>query len=95
MQAQATGLAVIATRHSGFPDQVVDGENGFLVNEGDYRALAERVVYFMEHPELWSRMSRAARVHVKKNYDSSVLIKKQIELYKKFLYSDSIQKFSS
>ena len=49
-QALATGLPVITTRHSGLPDQVIDGKNGFLVDEGDFTSLAERIIYFMDHP---------------------------------------------
>jgi len=41
--ALALGLPVIATRHGGLPEQVIDGENGFVVDEGDYQALAERI----------------------------------------------------
>ena len=82
MQALATGLAVIATRHSAFPDQVIEGKNGYLVDEGDYRALAEKILLFMEQPQEWGRMSDYAREHVKKTYDSTVLIEKQIALYR-------------
>ena len=52
-QALATGLPVITTRHSGLPDQVKDGVNGWLVDEGDYQTLAKKIVYFLDRPELW------------------------------------------
>jgi colanic acid/amylovoran biosynthesis glycosyltransferase len=84
-QSLATGLPVIGTRHSGLPDQIVDGQNGYLVDEGDYEALAERIIYYMDHPELWPGMSRFGREHVKENYDSEKLINKQIGFYKEVL----------
>jgi len=81
IQALVTGLPVIATKHSGFPDQVKEGKNGFLVEEGDYKALAEKILYYMDHPEIWPDFGRFGRVLMLKQYDSGSLIKKQIELY--------------
>jgi glycosyltransferase involved in cell wall biosynthesis len=80
-QALATGLPVITTRHSGLPEQVVDGKNGFLVDEGDYRALAERILAIAEHPELLPAMSEQGRKHVERHYNASTLIERQIEAY--------------
>src|SRR6059036_1970028 len=82
-QALATGLPVIATRHSGLTDQVIDGFNGFLVDEGDYTALAETISYFITHTELWAGMSRSARDHVLRQYNSRWLVETQIEWYVK------------
>jgi colanic acid/amylovoran biosynthesis glycosyltransferase len=80
-EALATGLPVITTRHSGLPEQVREGLNGFLVAEGDYEALAERLAFFIEHPERWPAMSDAARRHVLAHYDAGKLIERQIALY--------------
>jgi colanic acid/amylovoran biosynthesis glycosyltransferase len=80
-QALACGLAVITTRHSGLPEQVIDGENGFLVEEGDWQALAERIVHVARHPELLPGMSAAGRRHVAEHYDAAPLIESQIAVY--------------
>jgi glycosyltransferase involved in cell wall biosynthesis len=80
-QALATGLPVITTRHSGLPEQVVDGENGYLVDEGDYRALAERILAIAEHPGLLPAMSERSRKHVERHYNAATLIAQQIEAY--------------
>lgn len=84
-QALATGLPVITTRHSGLPDQVKDGKNGYLVDEGDYQALAEKILYYFDHSEMWPNFSRYGREHVEKNYNSAILMEKQINFYKKIL----------
>ncbi len=84
-QALATGLPVIATIHSGLPDQVKDGKNGFLVDEGDFESLAERILYFMDHFELWPQFSDFGRSHVEDKYDSAKLIDKQIQYYEEVL----------
>ena len=80
-QGLATGIPVVTTRHSGLPEQVTDGENGFLVDEGDYRALAERLLQIVEHPELLPRMSEQSRAHAAR-YDSAALIERQIDTYR-------------
>ncbi|MFN6946987.1 MAG: glycosyltransferase [Cytophagaceae bacterium] len=86
-QALATGLPVITTRHSGLPDQIIDGKNGYLVDEGDFISLAEKILFFFNNPEIWSMLSVAARNHVKRTYDLSRLIEEQIECYQKLLIS--------
>lgn len=80
-QALATGLPVITTRHSGLPEQVIDGENGFLVDEGDYQALAERIVTVAGDPTQLARMGERGRRHVEAQYNADVLIDRQIAAY--------------
>lgn len=88
-QALATGLPVITTRHSGLPDQVKDGVNGWLVSEGDYKALAEKIIYYLDHPEQWPGLSLAARAHALAFYDQPKLLAAQIDLYRSLLKHDS------
>jgi colanic acid/amylovoran biosynthesis glycosyltransferase len=80
-QALACGVLVVTTRHSGLPEQVLDGVNGFVVEEGDWKGLAERLVYLAAHPELLPRMSRAGRSHVERNYNAAMLVERQIAAY--------------
>ena len=44
LEAMATGLPVIATRHGGIPEAVEDGKSGFLVDEDDWEALGDRMI---------------------------------------------------
>jgi colanic acid/amylovoran biosynthesis glycosyltransferase len=81
-QALACGLPVVTTRHSGLPEQVLDGLNGFVVEEGDWQALGDRLVYLSEHTELLPAMSEAGLRHVKSHYDAAILIEQQIEAYR-------------
>ncbi len=55
-EAQAMGLPVLSTLHNGIPDGVLDGISGFLVPERDVDALAEKLSYLIEHPEIWPSM---------------------------------------
>ena len=84
-QALACGLPVVTTRHSGLPEQVVDGESGLVVVEGDYVALADCVLSSSEHPERLARLGAGGRKRVAEGYDLPVLIGHQIALYRRLV----------
>jgi len=63
-EAQAIGLPVVSTLHNGIPEGVLNGQTGFLVPERDVDALTERLIYLIEHPELWPQMGMAGRKFV-------------------------------
>jgi len=67
LEAMAASLPVVSTRHAGIPDAVIEGETGFLVEEGDTALMAEHLLGLARHDSLrrsigeagWSR----ARTH--------------------------------
>ena len=83
------GLPVIGTLHGGIPELVKDGISGFLVPERDLDAIAEKVYYFIEHPEMWEQMGRAGRVYVEEHYDINKLNDELIEIYQQVVMSHS------
>lgn len=50
-EAMAIGRAVVTTDVPGCRETVIDGVNGFLVPKWNPKALAEKMIYFIEHPE--------------------------------------------
>lgn len=67
IEAAASGLPIVATRHSGISEVVIDGKNGFLVAERDVETMAVRMAYLSTHPERWKAMSEWGRQHVERN----------------------------
>lgn len=65
-EAAASGLPVIATNHGGIPDQVIDGETGFLIREGDWEAMAEKMLLLVRDPIRRHAMGEAARRNIEK-----------------------------
>ena len=55
-EAMASGLPVIATDIAGIPEQVADGESGYLIPTGDPTALSDRLETLLADPELRERM---------------------------------------
>ncbi|MGH7215230.1 MAG: glycosyltransferase [Tepidisphaeraceae bacterium] len=68
-EAQAMGLPIVSTLHSGIPEGVLDGRSGFLVPERDVEAFADRLRYLIEHPERWPEMGRAGREFMEQHAD--------------------------
>lgn len=52
IEAQLSGLPVVATWHGGIPAVVEDGETGFLVSEGDVDAMAAAMLRLVLNPRL-------------------------------------------
>lgn len=88
-EAMVMGLPVISTQHGGIPELVIDGVSGFLVPEGDVDALAEKLAYTIEHPELWTQMSNAGRAIVEESYDLHKLNDRLVEIYQQLIASSS------
>ncbi len=81
MDAQAAGMPVLSTLHSGIPEVVPDGQSGFLVPERDVSRLAERLTFLIEHADLWPAMGRAGHRHIEENYNCELLSRQTVDLY--------------
>lgn len=61
LEAQLSGLPVVATRHGGIPEVVQDGVAGLLVPEGDVEGMASAMARLAADPSLAGRMGAAGR----------------------------------
>jgi glycosyltransferase involved in cell wall biosynthesis len=64
LEAGATGLPVVATRHAGIQDIVIDGKTGLLVDEGDVDSMAECMIRLVKDRALAADLGRAARERI-------------------------------
>lgn len=69
LEASAVGLPIVSTKHAGINEAVIDGITGFLVNEHDDEAMAQRMVQIASSRELAKKMGHAARQHILQHYD--------------------------
>src|SRR5438067_447737 len=81
LEAMATGLPVIATRHGGIPEAVTENLNGFLSDEGDTESLGRSMVALANSPEIYARFSAAARQAVGENSDQEMTIRALGRIY--------------
>jgi glycosyltransferase involved in cell wall biosynthesis len=61
LEAGASGLPVVSTRHAGIADVVIEGETGFLVDEGDVDTMTDEMLKLVRKPELARELGQAAR----------------------------------
>lgn len=76
LEASATSLPVVSTRHAGIKQAVSDGETGFLVDERDVDGMAAAMLRLAEDPELAARMGRAGRERISQHYCADRQIEK-------------------
>ena len=69
-EAMAIGRAVITTDVPGCRETVIDGVNGFLVPKWNPQALAEKMSYFIENPEIITQMGEESYKIAEKKFDS-------------------------
>ncbi|KAB2576921.1 Trehalose phosphorylase [Lasiodiplodia hormozganensis] len=63
-EAVHKGIPIIATKAGGIPLQVQDKKSGFLVEPGDYKAVAQHMYDLFSDRELYQNMSDYAAKHV-------------------------------
>ena len=74
LEAMATGLPVIATRHGGIPEAVDHGRTGLLVAEEDHVGLANAMQEIIRSPGLLKQMGAHARSTVVDRFEQEVQI---------------------
>lgn len=68
LEASASGLPVIATKHAGIPDVILDGETGFLVEEHDVDVMAEKMIQLLEDKSLAPQMGMRGKERIKAHF---------------------------
>lgn len=81
MESMAQGLPTISTRHSGIPDLINSGENGFLAEEKNPEELANYMISLASDAGLWPEMTKKAREMVENEFNR---LKQAEKLYKHF-----------
>ncbi|CAN5621187.1 hypothetical protein BH18ACT1_BH18ACT1_02380 [soil metagenome] len=68
LEAQASGVPVVATDAGGIPEFVSDGVTGLLVPPGDEPALAAAIDRLLEDEELRARLAAAGRAQAEERF---------------------------
>lgn len=79
-EAMAIGRPIITTDVPGCRETVIDGLNGFLVEKWNPQALAEKIIYFIEHPEQIKKMGDESYKLAQKRFDADKVNKRLINM---------------
>lgn len=86
-EGMAMELPVVATRHGGIPELVVDGETGYLVDERDPEGMAAAIRRLAAERPRWPEMGRRGRKIVLETYDQKVVMGRLVDAYRDLLRS--------
>lgn len=81
MEAMATGLPVVASRISGIPELVTEGESGLLVDPRNAEALASALEVLATDPERRASMGRAAHERVMRDFNLSESARRLVAIF--------------
>jgi glycosyltransferase involved in cell wall biosynthesis len=88
LEASASGLPVVATRHGGIPDAVVDGETGLLVDEHDVEGMARQLARLVTDAELAGTLGRAGRRRMEDHFTIEASVARKWSIIKAALLGD-------
>jgi colanic acid/amylovoran biosynthesis glycosyltransferase len=74
LEAMATGLPVVATRHGGIPEAVDHGRTGFLVPEEDHVGLANAMQLITSSPAVFKQMGERAHAAIAERFGQDAQI---------------------
>ena len=70
-EAMASGLPVVTTAVGSIPDMVRSGQNGLLVEPGEYGQLAQALRSLVDDPALREKMGRESRAMAERDHDAT------------------------
>ena len=80
LEAGAMGLPVVATRHAGIRDSIVEGKTGYLVECGDVETMSARMLELASDKQLAARMGAAGQARVRSSYSVDASVARLLEI---------------
>lgn len=84
LEAQATGLPVVATRVGGNPEILIDGRNGRLLETGDVTGMATTFEALVQQPALLQDWAREALVFARTQCSLQKMVDNYERAYRRF-----------
>jgi len=80
-EAMAYQKPVVATRVGGIPELVRDSQSGFLIERGDIRSAAEKIILLLEKSELRKQMGDTGSKLAKEKFELRRNVAELLDLY--------------
>lgn len=75
LEAMASGMPVVATTHGGFPEAIVSGESGILVEENRADLIEQAILDILGDEALRARLGEGGRKVVEAKFDRAAQVK--------------------
>lgn len=85
LEAMACGKPVIATNIGGYPEIIQNGFNGFLVEAGSSKELAEAILKLLSDATLCENLGKNARKTIESRYRSVEIAQRMVSIYSELL----------
>jgi glycosyltransferase involved in cell wall biosynthesis len=89
MEALACGTPVVATAIGGIPEQISDGETGFLTPPQDAIMMTNRIIELLTNQELHKRMQEQASAVARRCFDLSHQVNTYLTWYQHVLHGSN------
>lgn len=81
----AAGRPVIASNVGGIPYMVNDEKNGFLIEPNNIRDIADKIIYFLENPDITKSMGNNGKKYARTYHSLKTVVKKYKNAYEEIL----------
>lgn len=81
IEAMAHGLPVVATKAGALPELVVHQENGLIIGAGDIKALADAIIYLLNHPAMAQEWGQKGKEMVEKQFIPGTIAEQLVSFY--------------
>jgi len=86
-EVMAAGVPIISTNTSSIPEIITDGETGLLVPPENPEALAEKILYAINHPAEMGAIAQAGRKRIKENFTWEKIAERYCQAFESLLNS--------
>jgi glycosyltransferase involved in cell wall biosynthesis len=85
IEAMACNLPCVATRVGGNAEAIVEGQSGYLIENEDAEAAADRIMELLRNPETAKKMGEAGRKIVETKFTADIMSRNLVSHYERLL----------
>lgn len=85
LEASKMRKATVSTSVGGISEMIRDGQDGYLVPSNDHKALAEKINFLAENPNVAKDMGKSTYQRVKESFSTEAMANRQFEIYEEIL----------
>ena len=90
IEAQASGVPVVATKVGGVVDIIEDGKMGLLCAPQDPKDMAQKILGLHKDKELWARLAMDSKRHVESYFNLGKMMDKTLAVYEEAIETVNI-----